>query len=958
MQGKRVHRYHGFRKTVELGIVLVLLLPGIVPSLGENGQKTPFPILSMSDILYVGGGGVGNFSKIQDAIDTASAGDTIYVYYTSSPYFEHVVIEKSVTLVGEETFYPEINGSSLDSSLDTILVLADDVTIQGFCITTNPGYYYQAAVKIESRNISILDCYITGNEWVGISLLNASSCHIEDCELFNNLIAIHLVNSKNNVIQDCLCHDNADGITLYQSSDGNQLLNNWCARNRFDGILIQQSSGNHIISCVCENGYSGISLPYAPGTFMRNTSLVNNYVNFGIGSSSVSDFYCDIDTSNTINGKPLFFLIDQHDLIFDENTEIGFLGLIQCQNISVRNQFFSQNFQGVLLAGTTDSLFENCSFRNNDGHGLYMISSQNITIQSCSFRDGFWDGIFLYDCSNNVFNDCSCQNSITGMILGMSHQNVVQQLTIQDCDVGIKFDSSSGNLLRDNVMLQCGVQVFGINAAEYENDVDTSNTVNGNPVYYLINQTNITIPLDAGQVILARCTGCVVSHCSLSNASIGVELAYSSKNIIEHNVLADNSVVAIDLDGSDNEGNIIRQNLLQRNNYGVDVDSSDLNVFQENTLIQNGMGFAFDASWRNTLIGNIIQDGSYGVYLVSSSENTFTGNLVCNLSLFGMYLLFSCLNVLDSNTMMNCGLMVYGNDVKEYRNDVDTTNTVNGKPVYYLSSQQHVTIPSDAGEVILVDSENCTIKDLQLNRGTIGVLLAYSSHNIIQGNLIRNQSICALDLSSGYNDDNIILGNIVQENANGMVFFSSKGNIIRKNKVLSNGEGIILGNTLTTFISRNTISRNNYGIVVSHANESRIFFNNIYQNYAYGLIVEACAVNARWNWWGAVSGPGTDGNGDCFQIVEKGQILYAPWLWFPVLFTGNLRFWLLPELKNPMVPGEIAGGPTFMKSAPANQYRPDVSGLRIIPEEPHHHGQKTIRTPDVIPDFPFFLLRK
>ncbi|HIH29061.1 MAG TPA: hypothetical protein HA260_04585, partial [Thermoplasmata archaeon] len=224
--------------------------------------------------------------------------------------------------------------------------------------------------------------------------------------------------------------------------------------------------------------------------------------------------------------------------------------------------------------------------------------------------------------------------------------------------------------------------------------------------------------------------------------------------------------------------------------------------------------------------------------------------------------------------MMNCGLMVYGNDVKEYRNDVDTTNTVNGKPVYYLSSQQHVTIPSDAGEVILVDSENCTIKDLQLNRGTIGVLLAYSSHNIIQGNLIRNQSICALDLSSGYNDDNIILGNIVQENANGMVFFSSKGNIIRKNKVLSNGEGIILGNTLTTFISRNTISRNNYGIVVSHANESRIFFNNIYQNYAYGLIVEACAVNARWNWWGAVSGPGTDGNGDCFQIVEKGQILY------------------------------------------------------------------------------------
>ena len=38
--------------------------------------------------LYVGGSGPGNYTRIQDAIDNASDGDTVFVYDDSSPYFE------------------------------------------------------------------------------------------------------------------------------------------------------------------------------------------------------------------------------------------------------------------------------------------------------------------------------------------------------------------------------------------------------------------------------------------------------------------------------------------------------------------------------------------------------------------------------------------------------------------------------------------------------------------------------------------------------------------------------------------------------------------------------------------------------------------------------------------------------------------------------------------------------
>ena len=47
---------------------------------------------------FVGGHGQNNYSKIQDAIDNASDGDTIFVY--SGIYHENIVINKSITLLG------------------------------------------------------------------------------------------------------------------------------------------------------------------------------------------------------------------------------------------------------------------------------------------------------------------------------------------------------------------------------------------------------------------------------------------------------------------------------------------------------------------------------------------------------------------------------------------------------------------------------------------------------------------------------------------------------------------------------------------------------------------------------------------------------------------------------------------------------------------------------------------
>jgi parallel beta-helix repeat protein len=879
-------------KCFAFGIILLFVGTSIIPSFAQNNEQKPSLPAPSGNWLYVGGSGPGNYTSIQDAINDSNTGDTVYVYDDASPYYENVVVQKSITLIGEDKISTEINGSSLDDSLDTVNVTGDHVAISGFRVTNNIGYYYQGAIKVMGDYVSLSDCIISGNEWIGIYLVGASYCQIVDCVLYENLVAIDLVRSRNNVIQNCVCINNSDAITLFQSSDNNQIINCTCSGNHFESIHIQQSSGNQITGCVCQNGYDGISLAYAPNTRMRNNTMMNNYANFGIGSSSVSDFYCDIDTSNTINGKPMYYLIEQDNLLFDETMQIGFLGLVSCQNITVKNCDFTNNFEGMLVVGTSDSYIDNCSFMNNDGHGMYILSSVGNTVKNCIFRNSFWDGIFLYDSSDNTLENCSCYGSLAGVSLYYCTNNTIRGLTIKQCSVGVSFDSSGNNLLKNNEMFNCGLKVTGSSPAEYINDVDTSNTVNGKPLYYCINETNRTIPSDAGAVILISCNDCVVSNLNLSDASVGIKLVYSSTNTITNNILSANSVVAIDLDGSDNDDNLIRDNVLKGNNYGIDVDSSSGNIIQGNMLSDNGLGISFDSSMENTIVGNTVQGGSYGIYFDYSSLNTLADNTIHNTSIFGLYFLSSSENDLTTNKMINCSLMVYGNSLAEYINDVDSSNTVNGKPVYYYLHQTGIVAPQDAGEILLIDSSRCTIKNLNLNRGTMGIILAYSSNNMIVGNTLNSQSMIAIDLGHVGNTDNTVQGNMIQDSGYGIDIEISEGNTVIKNKIVSNGYGIFLYNAVNTTIRRNTISKNNYGISVIDALGSKIRFNNIFWNYVYGLSAEACSVAARWNWWGAAKGPNVqgDGNGDRLSDIKNGDIAYIPWLPLPVLFTGRIQF--------------------------------------------------------------------
>ena len=112
-------------------------------------------------ILYVGGE-LGNYSNIQDAIDNASAGDIVFV--CNGSYYENVVINKAISLTGEDRDNTVIDGSGLGS---VVSIFSDLVNISGFTIENGAvGIYLDSY----SNDNSISGNYITDNIEYGISV--------------------------------------------------------------------------------------------------------------------------------------------------------------------------------------------------------------------------------------------------------------------------------------------------------------------------------------------------------------------------------------------------------------------------------------------------------------------------------------------------------------------------------------------------------------------------------------------------------------------------------------------------------------------------------------------------------------------------------------------------------------------------------------------------------------------
>ena len=156
------------RNVIVFGIITLFIEASIVSGINIQIEET---ISSRGDTLYVGGSGEGNYTRIQDAINNASDGDTVFVY--NGTYDEHLIINVRINLIGESTHNTIV---TRNASLAVITISSDHVKVQGFTISSkSPRSRTEYGIEISSSYCNISYCKLIYNSYEDIRIFGFSN---------------------------------------------------------------------------------------------------------------------------------------------------------------------------------------------------------------------------------------------------------------------------------------------------------------------------------------------------------------------------------------------------------------------------------------------------------------------------------------------------------------------------------------------------------------------------------------------------------------------------------------------------------------------------------------------------------------------------------------------------------------------------------------------------------------
>ena len=179
-------------------------------------------------------------------------------------------------------------------------------------------------------------------------------------------------------IKNLKIKDFVSGITLKGSGN---VVTGCTITNCSTGIGLNEATGNTISDNKFFNNKAGIQLHNSLNNQFRNNKLENGSISTGLDGN-----FNDIDPSNTIDGKPIYYLVNQKNLVISPSDypEIGYLALVNCTGITVTDLKISgypANGNGIILRYTTNSMITHNSLTN------------------------LWSGIYIYDSYNNTITE-------------------------------------------------------------------------------------------------------------------------------------------------------------------------------------------------------------------------------------------------------------------------------------------------------------------------------------------------------------------------------------------------------------------------------------------------------------------------------------------------------------------------------------------------------------------------
>jgi nitrous oxidase accessory protein NosD len=288
------------------------------------------------------GWGYDYFDKIQDGIDVVAEGGTVYVY--NGTYYENVVVDKTINLIGENKNKTIVDGSN---SGYVVTMSNNFINMSDFTISNCGNGDHDSLILVRSYN-KIKNCILKNVSGPAHSITNYGASNVHDV-----------------FVENCI-FINAARMDMAWSCDYITIIN--CSFNN-SGIIRTEFGSTHIFIINCYSDLGGIEIKNSQYCVIKNCVF---YSKNGTGCSIElnNGDNCLID-NNIIVGKP-------YGIIFADQAG-------GCNNNIVSNNTIINCSE----YGYSDALNHGCSNHNNFFYHNNFINN----------------GINAYDCSSNTWDN-------------------------------------------------------------------------------------------------------------------------------------------------------------------------------------------------------------------------------------------------------------------------------------------------------------------------------------------------------------------------------------------------------------------------------------------------------------------------------------------------------------------------------------------------------------------------
>ncbi|UCE10911.1 MAG: right-handed parallel beta-helix repeat-containing protein [Candidatus Thorarchaeota archaeon] len=601
---------------------------------------------------------------------------------------------------------------------------------------------------------SSTSCEIVGTDFIGcgypvdisssmsISIRNSSFTSSEDA--WNTYRCVYVGSSVECSFSGCTFSDSQTGIRFESSVYGNVTS---CTFDRVgEPLTLWNSDYCVVLYCDVVDSQSegnGITLIECNFCSFFNISLGGKRVIIE-GGTAVNWLHSFVNV--TTNGKPIGYFANYQDNTID-STLFSQLILAVCYNVSVdghhlanissgvsivfSNQLSIQNLitSNVWLESANRINLKDMSVYESEGD-LHLSSSSSILLDNISFtRQLHWGKVDIRSCHNVSFVDsridvmyeatrvwysdnCSFTRVAfdfrsTGLQFYRSPNPRIRNCRFNGEDrASIYLEMTSNALIEDCILVGGGLEInsmdwWGDNPEDYWIHSISNVTVNGNPILYMRGESGVEIHDGVySQIMLVNCVDVSIRDVTVENASIGLQMTYTSGVTIRDIEIAnqrseggramlDCAQISIhNLQYHDNEEGlrlwscadlVLNDSSFEDCGRGVYFEWSAGYCYVTSCYFSNcGDAINVDSGYQIFVTNNIIREGYTGIR-VNSAQGAFVQYNDIGYVTGGLYLYYASGSQITNNIINHCS----GNGVENYYGD---NNLYSANRILYCDS--------------------------------------------------------------------------------------------------------------------------------------------------------------------------------------------------------------------------------------------------------------------------------